>query len=82
MTEEEKKARYKNIVYRLKIINNKINDLNSSISGLKYTIKRSITINDTTFKEDTIDNINSNLKDTSESIKDNIIPSINRKIYN
>ena len=39
MTDEEKRIKYKNIVYRLRIINNKIENLDNSIYSIKETVK-------------------------------------------
>lgn len=82
MTEEEKKIVYRNVVYRLRIITNKIDNLNSNMSSTKNTIKQNITINDQGFKEKDINDIINSLNNISYSIKNNIIPSLNRKIYN
>lgn len=82
MTDEEKRIRYKNIVYRLRIINNKIEDLDNSISSLKEAVKKSITIDDEGLKEDNLKDINKNLDSASSNIRGNIIPSLNDKIYN
>lgn len=82
MTDEEKRIKYKNIVYRLRVINNKIEDLDNIIYSLKETIKKSITINDEGLKEETLKEINETLGTVSSNIKEDIIPSINNKIYN
>lgn len=81
MTDEEKRIKYKNIVYRLKIINNKIENLDNDIFLLKEIIKKSITINDVGLKEDNLKEINKNLDSISSNIKGDIIPSLNNKIY-
>lgn len=81
MTDEEKRQRYKNIVYRLRVINSKIEDLENSISGLKETTKKSICINDQPYSESEINESTEKLKSAISSIKGNIIPSLNRKIY-
>ena len=82
MLDETKIAKYKNIVYRLNIINNKITDLNFSISSLRRKMDKYIMIDDEIVKEDLLKKINRNLNNTSYSIKNNIIPSLNNKIYN
>ena len=81
MTDEEKRIRYKNIVYRLRIINNKIEDLDNSISSLKEAVKKSITIDDEGLKEDNLKDINKSFDSASSNIRGNIIPSLNNKIY-
>lgn len=81
MTDEEKRIKYKNIVYRLRIINNKIENLDNSIYSLKETVKKSITINDEGLKEDNLKEINEILDSISSNIKGDIIPSLNNKIY-
>lgn len=82
MTEEQKRIRYRNIVYRLWIINNKIEQLNNSISSLKQTTKNSILINEQVLEEEKLNDINNDLVNISYSIRGNIIPSLNYKIYN
>ena len=81
MNDEEKRIKYKNIVYRLRIINNKIENLDNSIYSLKETVKKSITINDEGLKEDNLKEINEILDSISSNIKGDIIPSLNNKIY-
>lgn len=81
MTEEEKKVKYQYIVYQLSLINNKVENLNNSISILKNTIGKSLIINNIGIEEDTIDNIATNLKAVSSNIKGTIIPILNNKIY-
>lgn len=81
MTDEEKREKYKNIAYRLKVINNKVKDLDSSILGLKNTIKKNIVINDDGLNEDSLNEINEMLDSVSYNIKRVIIPSLNNKIY-
>lgn len=82
MTAEEKRIKYKNIVYRLRIINNKIENLDNSIYSLRETVKKSITIDDEGLKEDNLKEINEILDDIESNIKGDIIPSLNNKIYN
>ena len=82
MTDEEKRIKYKNIVYRLKVINNKIENLDNDILSLKGTVKKSIAINDEGLKEDDLKEINKILDSIASNIKGDIIPSLNNKIYN
>ena len=82
MTDEEKKVKYKNIVYRLRVINNKIEELDNSISILKGTTKKSISIDNKGLKEEEMENMNILLKSVSSNIKGTIIPSLKNKIYN
>lgn len=79
--DEEQKIKLKNVVYRLRVINSKIEDLESSISGAKETVKRSLSINDKGVKEETLNELCSGLTQSSKSIKGSIIPSLNNKIY-
>ncbi len=79
--DEEKKAKLRNVVYRLRIINSKIEDLESSISSANETVKRSLIINDKGVKEETLNEVCSGLVQASKSIRGNIIPSLNNKIY-
>ena len=81
MTDEEK-TRYKNIVYRLRVINNKVESLESSIANLKTTLKKSVSINDKGLKEEILDDANDKLNSVTSNIKGYIIPQINNKIYN
>jgi len=81
MTDDEKKRRYRNIVYRLYSINNKIETLNSDINSLEDITAKSVIINDKTYNADKITSTQTNLTNASNSIKGNIIPSLNRKIY-
>ena len=81
MIDEDKKNRLRNVVYRLRIISNKIEDLESSISGTKETLKRSLTIDDKGLKEETLNELCNGLNQGAKSIKQNIIPSLNNKIY-
>ena len=78
--DEEQKIKLKNVVYRLRVINSKIEDLESSISGAKETVKRSLSINDKGVKEETLNELCSELTQSSKSIKGSIIPSLNNKI--
>ena len=81
MTDEEKRVRYQNIVYRLSVINSRIENLNNSISVLKKNIKKNITIDGEGLKEDTVKEINTTLESASVEIKGNIIPSLKNKMY-
>lgn len=76
---EDRRQMYKDIVYRLRVINNKIVDLNSSVVSMKDIINKNILVNDNCYKIDTIKNINNTLNSTYYNIYNNIIPSLNRK---
>lgn len=81
ISEEEKKKRYQNIVYRLRIINSKIDDLNSSISSLENTTKRSLLINDEPYNSEKMSSAKMNLNSIFGTINGSIIPSLINKIY-
>lgn len=82
MNNEEKKYRYKNILYQLKNVNRKIEQLNSDVLGLKEVASKTIIINNQTYNEERIENINKILTNTKSIINETIIPSIINKIYN
>lgn len=81
MTEEEKKVRYTNIVYRMYVINNKIVSLNNNINNLKSKILSNVAVNDKAISDDILNNINATLDSASSSISGYIVPSLNNKIY-
>ncbi|MEE3342500.1 MAG: hypothetical protein VZS44_00205 [Bacilli bacterium] len=80
--DEDKKKKLKNVVYRLKVICNKIEDLEKSVSKVNGTIKKNITVDGKGLKEGTLNNINKELKDRRSTIRNSIIPSLNNKINN
>ena len=57
-------------------------ELNSSVVSMKDTINKNIVVNDECYKINIIKNINNTLNSTYSTIYNNIIPSLNRKIYN
>ena len=75
------KQGYEDIVYRLNIICDKINNLNNNIDDMINALKNNVMINDKYYKSDVLNDINNNLNGVVNSIKENIIPSLNKKIY-
>ncbi len=82
MIDEENEVKLKNVVYRLRIINSKIEDLESSVSSANETVKRSLNINDKGVKEEILEEICDELIQISKGIDEDIISSLNNKIYN
>ena len=80
MIDEATKQRYIGILNRLRVISNKIDNLNNSVLGLENKMKQSILINNSVYKNEEIAFVKSNLNSASSTIKSNIIPSLNRKI--
>lgn len=83
MTEEdyERKMKIYNIIYRLSVINMRINDLNSSMTGVEYTLKNNLQVNDQAYKQSTITSCKSTLSSASNSISNYIIPSLQSSLY-
>lgn len=81
MEDIENKAQYEKIVYHLRIISNKIADLDNSVCTAKETLKRSIVIDNQGLKEEILESISTDLNYISSDINQIIIPSLNRKIY-
>ncbi len=79
--DEEQKIKLQNVVYRLRVINSKMEDLESSISSAKETVKRSLSINDKGVKEEILNDLCDGLAQSSKSIKGSIISDLNNKIY-
>lgn len=77
---EQQNERYEDIIYKLKMINNKLINYNNNIKSLQSIIEKNILINDECFKIKDINTINNMLRNVSYSISNNIIPSLNRKI--
>lgn len=82
MEKEEEKERLKKVVYRLKVINEKIDNLQTSILSTKSTLNQSILINNQAPQSKTMSDINGELGEIKNSINSVIIPSLNNKIYN
>lgn len=82
MEKEEEKERLKKVVYRLKVINEKIDNLQNSILSTKSTLNQSILINNQAPQSKTMSDINGELGEIRNSINSVIIPSLNNKIYN
>ncbi len=80
MNNEEKKRRFTNIVYRLRSINRKIDDLNNEILRMEDLTKKSIVVDNNFFNYEKINSLKNELKGVSGSIRESTIPSINNKI--
>lgn len=77
---EEEKIKYSNIIYRLRIINRKLSSLDQSVYLLGNNVGKNILINDTKFKKRDFTNLNTEIKNISSNIQNNIISSLNNKI--
>lgn len=80
MSDEEKKEKYRQMVYRLRIINNGIYGLNDSISTMQKTMSKSLSINDKEYGQSDINDIKKGLNSVSYTINNYIIISLTRKI--
>lgn len=81
MDEEEKKARYRDIVYRVRVISNQVANLSNSTSSTNGTIKNSFSIDNKGIEEDAMNEINNQLQEVINSLNNTVIPSLNNKIY-
>jgi len=81
MNDTLEKRKYKNILYRLKNISNKIDNFNSEFSSLKSSMDDYIIINDNTYNSDKLNDIRNSITSIKNELNRNIIPSINRKTY-
>ena len=81
MSDEEKKERYANIVYRLNVIKNKTDNLCENIYDLENKMKSSILIDDDIPESAKIDSSYNNANATRNTIRYSIIPSLESKIY-
>ena len=81
MSDEEKKERYVNIVYRLNVIKNKTDNLCENIYDLENKMKSSILIDDDIPESAKIDSSYNNANTTRNTIRYSIIPSLESKIY-
>lgn len=81
MDEEEKKARYRDIVYRVRVISNQVANLSNSTSSANSTIKNSFSIDNKGIEETAMNEINSELQEVINSLNNTVIPSLNNKIY-
>lgn len=81
MNDIEQKIKYQDIINRLTKINQRIQNLDKSISILETLINKSIFINDKCFKEEKIIEIKNIIKYCNLSITTNVVPSMNKKIY-
>lgn len=82
MNDEEKKAHYRDIIYRVKIINNQVFKLSNDISSTNKTIKNSFSIDHKGVEEDTMIEIGNELQEIISTLNNTVIPSLNNKIYN
>lgn len=81
MYNTNQKVKYQEIIDRLTVINQKIQDLDKNIIVLENLMNKSIVINNSTFKKETIMEIKKNIKYCNLSIVNNLIPIINKRIY-
>lgn len=81
MDEEEKKARYRDIVYRVRIISNQVANLSNSTSSTNSTIKNSFSADGKGIEEETMNEIKNELEEVISSLNNTVIPSLNNKIY-
>lgn len=80
MDEEEKKERYINIIKRLRIITDKIDNLENQLENLKQLNNNTLNINGTGVGETNITNANDYINSSSNVINNTIIPNIEEKI--
>lgn len=82
MSEEEKKERYRNIVRRLRKIDNMVEGLNNDMDSLVNMMSRTIYINDEAYNIKEMKQIGNKLNSVSSNINGKIIVSLNNKIAN
>lgn len=80
MDEEEKKERYINIIKRLRIISDKIDNLENQLDNLKKLNNNTLNINGAGVGETNITNTNNYIDSSSNVINNTIIPNIEEKI--
>lgn len=77
----DQKVKYQEIIDRLTVINQEIQDLEKNIIALENLMNKSIVVNNSAFKNETIIGIKKNIKYCNLSIVNNLIPIINKRIY-
>ena len=80
MDEEEKKERYIKIIKRLRIISDKIDNLENQLDNLKKLNNNTLNINGAGVGETNITNTNNYIDSSSNVINNTIIPNIEEKI--
>ena len=79
MDEEEKKERYINIIKRLRIISDKIDNLENQLDNLKKLNNNTLNINGAGVGETNITNTNNYIDSSSNVINNTIIPNIEER---
>ena len=74
--------KYDIIINELKTINREITELNKSVTIYRKNSKTNLNINEKGLDEEKITKISSELEETNNNIKYNIIPSLIRYKYN
>lgn len=78
--EEENNIKYKNTVYTLNVICNKLENLDNSMRAFQDTLKRSLLIDGETLRQISIEEIIDTLDEANENIKNDIVPLMKAEI--
>ncbi len=76
MTEEERKQKYRNLLYRVNSINTEISKLNSDLIALKENLQENFKINNEYICQDEINSMITTSKSVSNELKNTVIPHI------